>query len=387
MNRPSILAFAVASGLLSAGAEVVRAPRFPHAAAQEVLQGDPQHKSRPCLCQFGVDLKTDFLGYHVGQLLPAEDYGHHSYGSPGPGEHDGQLYTCGAGFIDSTHLRAGVDWTAHLVVVLDKLTPTGGVVDFGEDGGGVRLIVRRSAHRLTREDILRLAQRIAYERLTWHEVISWYYHAPARLFSEQQSTFSPEDEPSNFLGTEIGRTAIERVEASDVAFENAVDAVMKERLASLGAVGTADDTRENFAQVDRHQDGPVTGVSWYDSDVVFWDQRYLFKRNIHTLTTVTAWRVPAGSEVGCKRPAHAYSARVPRYTARGTPFTEQYEWQFTPERRYFRVDGGPDATPESDPRYVHDPLPILVTNRTLPAAVKQVEGEMRRSLGAHFDEP
>lgn len=122
----------------------------------------------------------------------------------------------------------------------------------------MRLVVHRSPTPLGREDLLRLAQRIAYERLTWHEIMSWYYHAPVRTFGEQQSTFSPED-----------------------------------------------------------QNGPVTGAQWFDSGVVFWDQRYLFKRNIHALTTVFPWRVPAGAEIGCDGAIAPFIGRLPRTTVLG----------------------------------------------------------------------
>lgn len=357
--------------------------RFPRAAEQTILREDPERRPRPCLCQFGIGLRTGVPGYQLEQLLVPDDAGHHSYGGPSTSENNGQIYTCEAGFVDSTHLRAGVDWTAHLVVLLDPLTHTGGVVDFGSEGGGVRLVVRPAAHPLSREDLLRLAQRVAYERLVWHEVMSWYYHPPERMFSEQQSTFSPEDTVSDFIGTEVGRRAIERVEAFDMGFEEAVDSVMDDRLTELGAVTRAEDTRQNFLAVDRNEDGPVAGAAWYDSAVIFWDQAYLLKRHIRAFGKVAAWRVPAGAEVGCERPARGYVGRVPRVTERGTALTDLYEWQFTPERSFFRTaEDGP-----SDPRFAHDPLPTLVTNLTLPAAVDQVAAEMRAALGAGFDVP
>lgn len=364
-----------------------RTRRFPRAAAQLDLHGDPQKRSRPCLCQFGVGLPTDVPGYRIGQLLSPGNYGHHSYGKPSPGEHDGQVYTCAAGFVDSTHVRAGIDWTANLVVMLDRVTATGGVLRYGPDGGGVRLVVHRSPTPLGREDLLRLAQRLAYERLTWHEIMSWYYHAPVRTFGEQQSTFSPEDASSNFLGTVIARRAIEIVEETDMPFEDAVDVAFADRMVALGVVRTADETRQGFAQVDRHQNGPVTGAEWFDSGVVFWDQRYLFKRNIHALTTVFPWRVPAGAEIGCDGAIAPFIGRVPRTTVLGVPLTDLYEWHFTPERKYFRVSSGPNTTEPNDPRFKHTPLPIDVTNRDLPAVLKTLEAEMRAELGEQFDDP
>lgn len=280
-----------------------------------------------------------------------------------------------------------MDWTGHLVVLLDDLTRTGGAADFEPEGGAVHLVIRKSKDALTAEDILRLAQRIAYERLTWHEVMSWYYHAPMRTFSEQQSTFSPEDEPSNFLGTEIGRLAIARVEADGIAFEDAVDAQVSETLRAVGEVTSALQPRQAFAQVDRHQAGAPPALSWFDSDVLFWDHRYLFKRNVHALETVTPWRLPASPAVECEPATRVFVGHVPRTTVAGRPLRDLYEWQFSPERAYFRIDTGEDRTAKDDARYAHAPLPTLVTNRDLPAAVRVVERELRDALGSGFDRP
>ncbi|MEQ1506929.1 MAG: DUF4056 domain-containing protein [Myxococcota bacterium] len=372
------VAFAVASTARAADPEL----RFPRAAQQANLLDDPERRARPCLCQFGVGLRSGVPGFQIEQLLPPAALGHHSYGVPSSDEVNGQVYTCDAGFIDSTHLRAGADWTAHLALLFDR-TRDGGTVEFAPEGGGVRLVIRRATHPLSAEDLLRLAQRAAYERLLWHEVMSWYYHPPEHLFSEQQSTFSPEDAVSDFVGTEVGRRALARVEAFGVPYEDAVDSVLDDRLTELGVVATADDTRQNFLAVDRNEDGLVTGAAWYDSDVIFWDQTYLRKRDVSVFGKVAAWRVPAGAEAGCDRSARAYVGRVPRVTERGTALTDLYEWQFTPERRFFRTA---EDRP-GDPRFLHDPLPTTVTNLTLPAAVDQVAAELRAALGPTFDQP
>jgi hypothetical protein len=46
---------------------------------------------------------------------------------------------------------------------------------------------------LTLEDVMLMAQKIAFERHLWHEVTSWYHCPPNYVLSEKQSTFTPED--------------------------------------------------------------------------------------------------------------------------------------------------------------------------------------------------
>ena len=358
---------------------------FPEAGRQSVLQGDPQKHSRLCFCQFGVGLRTDLPGFKIGQLLTLARLGHHSYGGAARREQNGQIYTCGGGFIDSTHLRAGIDWTAHLVVLLDRLTVSGGSVRFGSEGGDVLLVVHRSETPLGKEDLLLLAQRVAYERLTWHEVMSWYYHPPDALFSEQQSAFSPEDLPSNFLGTEIGRTAIEVVEATHVPFEDAVDQLISLKLKQIGAVASAKATRLNFAQVDRHQNGSKTGVAWYDSGLTFWDEHYLFKRNIGNGDVVTGWRLPIGDQIGCDEATPPMVGHIPALSVGGQRLAGLYEWRFSPDEKYTNPKAGASAAARSN--LSHAVLPSLVTNSTLSRIVDQVGDELRADLGNAFDTP
>lgn len=64
---------------------------FPRAAEQRQLAGDPQQRSRPCLCQFGVGLHVELPGLKIGQLVAPGHYGHHSYGGPSLTEQDGQV--------------------------------------------------------------------------------------------------------------------------------------------------------------------------------------------------------------------------------------------------------------------------------------------------------
>ena len=50
-------------------------------------------------------------------------------------EHNGLVYTCRGGFIDTAHVRDYADWAIFLVAQIARLAETGGVVELPDEGG------------------------------------------------------------------------------------------------------------------------------------------------------------------------------------------------------------------------------------------------------------
>jgi hypothetical protein len=80
---------------------------------------------RPC-CAFGYDLQARIaflpvLGYRLGNLKAIDEIGRHHYDSgvvtlgsedsPVDEEHNGLVFTCRGGFIDTAHVRDYAEWT------------------------------------------------------------------------------------------------------------------------------------------------------------------------------------------------------------------------------------------------------------------------------------
>jgi hypothetical protein len=364
---------------------------------------NPQKKNRMCLCQFGYDLKMNaFLAaYKIGQIADIHHLGHHSFSKPAHHEKNGQLYTCRAGFVDTSHLRAGSDWTVHLFANFLDFVKKGEVHDlhFPSDGAELNVHFSNELLTLSMQDLLRLAQRIAYHRLMWHEVASWYYHPPVEMFSEQQSAFSIEDSVSNFLGTVVAKKAIERLMSESTAissktpieepFEYAMDQALEETLRELDVVGTKEKTKLAFDLVDRKYSQKLApykskDVAWYDSSIYFSQIRYLFKRSTHTLETIHPWIVPQNEKniLGCNLNLKPVTFEVPSMTQNQEKLTHFYEFKIEPHAELFKSS----KRAKRHPHWKHSALPAQLTSEDLDSIIQNnITPEMARALGKDFD--
>ena len=101
-------------------------------------------KLRPC-CAFGSDIGASIAGlipipgYRIPNVIGPSDVGPHTYdsgivsmavdGKVDPAfdrEHNGLVYTCRGGFIDTAHVRDYADWAIFLVAQIARLARNGG---------------------------------------------------------------------------------------------------------------------------------------------------------------------------------------------------------------------------------------------------------------------
>jgi hypothetical protein len=189
---------------------------------------------RPC-CAFGGAMKVKVFGiplpwYRHEPLRGPPDIGPHEYDpgllqilpSPIDGawrasgdrsgqpkrEHNGIVYTCRGGFLDTAHVRDFADSTWFLAARIEERLETGGTITLADYGGRRRVTIRpvpaeriRAAGR-TRVAIA-VAARLAFDLSVWREIATWYGFESVPPWSEKLSSFSPEDLYSNLLGTRL----------------------------------------------------------------------------------------------------------------------------------------------------------------------------------------
>lgn len=169
--------------------------------------------------------------------------GMHNYRS-GWGEQDGILYTCRGGHIDTPHVRKAADWTAYLA---EKALPR---LEKGERSFSFKLwepsryyvtveyppdwgrLGEEERQRIAREVSIPLAQYLAFNALTWHEILTWFGYRPTPWYREFPSAFSWEDTFSNLLGT---RLAGEALRDTTQPYDEAMTVAFSEELRRLGA--------------------------------------------------------------------------------------------------------------------------------------------------------
>jgi hypothetical protein len=243
----------------------------------EAIPDVPEPQSlRPC-CIFGNDVgvqvgRIRVPGYEVQNVLDIDDLGTHQYNKgtvslqPRGGERlvsdeaSGILYTCRGGFIDIAHVRDNADRTLYLVAQIGRLATTGGTIPLIGEGAERRIVVRPLDTALVRayglrEVVTSLAEWLDFQASIWHEITTWYGWS-STAFSERPSAFSLEDLYSNLVGVKITGAVIRRHAApSEVAYNLAVTAMLKDALVKLGPL-PRDASRRAFEYVD--------GI-WWDS--------------------------------------------------------------------------------------------------------------------------
>jgi hypothetical protein len=268
----------------------------------------PPPPLRPC-CAFGRDLSVA-LGplrapisldnaVDVAGLGPS----HTRYGSPFE-EHNGLLYTCRGGFIDTGHLRASADWTFWLARSLhqDRLA-----IELPPASGALRLTLHPTPHdgdpRILRR---RIAARVAYELALWHEVLSFYAPTQFEAFGEAFSTFSPEDLYSDALGALLAAQVL--AGTSSTTF----DETLRSTLVQLGAVPRP----ATKAAIDA-----VAGLFW-DPRATVPDGALLLRHHLGG-ESLSPWRLIDGAVAGCA-PAGPITVELPSQTESGAPLGDRY---------------------------------------------------------------
>ncbi|HLP20081.1 MAG TPA: DUF4056 domain-containing protein [Chitinophagales bacterium] len=340
----------------------------------------PQKKNRKSLSQFGYGL---FLVqaplYPISQFINPHNFGSHSYSKPGRKERNGALYTCRGGFVDFAHMRCAADWTVYFAF---KILNDTNDLQIPGDASTMHIHFNK-ANQLPIEDIVALAQRLAYERLTWHEIASWYYHPPNHVIREQQSTFTPEDTYSNFLGTVVGQKVALRIlrDREKLPYEQIASEEVEKMISVLQPVNSKRDSRHAYDIVDRCKQLKLPETKrnkdiWYDSGIVFMDYRYCFKRNIDIGPKIEPWLVPASESVGCNTQIEPHVLSVPQKTTTGNPLSDFYTFTIIPEHSLFYSN--------KKGKQLHIPFPTFTTT-TIQQVVMHVAKDMEQTLLQGFD--
>jgi hypothetical protein len=207
------------------------------------------------------------------------------------------VYTGQAGFVDLGHVRDVVDLTAF---VYQEIHRARGAV-------GTAITTTEGAARLTSPvpsaEWLEVARSISYDDALAHEIVTYPVGAGPCGFSPttaggHNSSFSPEDLCSNFLGTVVAARAL----SAGGTFSTAVDAEVLSLLTTLGAQPLAE-ARVAFGLISRR---------WVDVTVSIFNNCYLRRRNF----THNPWKT-----------GHRSDAPTPAFVTAPFTFTATYDYR------------------------------------------------------------
>jgi len=155
----------------------------------------------------------------------------HHYG--GRDDKYGIVYSCKGGFLDLGHMRDLIDLTYFFYKKLKSGATT--FKPFEYEGS-----ITITGSLTSEDDFIGVARSIAFDESLFHEIESYWDDGPGY----HNSSFSPEDLPSNYLGTWLAEQAIR----AGGDFDDAVTAQLKAMLAKLGWLDRAD-TQAAFATI------------------------------------------------------------------------------------------------------------------------------------------
>ena len=270
--------------------------------AKEIADVPEPTSLRPC-CILGNDVGAQVgsipvPGYEITYTLDVDTLGTHQFNKgtvafePRGGkrllsdEVSGILYTCRGGFIDIAHVRDNADRTLFLASQIGRLAATGGTIPLTGEGATRRVVVKPLDARLVRthglrEVVVSLAEWVSFQAGIWHEITTWYGWA-STPFSERPSSFSPEDIYSNLVGAKIAGAIIRRhAAASEVAYNQAVTAALKDALLKLGPL-PQEASRRAFEYID--------GI-WWDSTKRVPDNQLVRHRNFTIGPRLYPWKL------------------------------------------------------------------------------------------------
>lgn len=261
---------------------------------------------RPC-CAFGSDIRASIAGivpipgYKIPNILGPDDLGSHVYDSgmltraSGAGitaasdqEHNGLVYTCRGGFIDTAHVRDNTDWGIFFAAQIGRRIVDGGEIPLPFEGATRRVVVKPLPPAVLeryglKDTIAALAQYITFQNSIWHEIVTWYGFESVPGFSERASAFSPEDLYSNMLGSKLLLALVQRREvSSEPQFNRSVDVWFSRALELLGAV-----PGDLGVEVTQQLDG-----LWWDSKRRVPDPGLVQRRNFDIGNPIRPWLAP-----------------------------------------------------------------------------------------------
>lgn len=156
-------------------------------------------------------------------------------------EKNGILYTLRGGHIDTAHVRIAADWTSYLTArtyrcVMENKSSFS--FKLGADLSRHYITItypdywarlsRQRRSTIAKDVALSLGPYLAFEAITWHEILTWYGFKCMRIYTEFPSAFSWEDSYSNILGIRIAVSTLRDAEhtyneAVTIAFDRELD--------------------------------------------------------------------------------------------------------------------------------------------------------------------
>lgn len=190
-------------------------------------------------------------------------------------EKNGIIYTGGAGFIDTSHLRHCCDDTKH---VYDQLMSSSGSSSVATTSHGVATIKKS----VPRSMWTQVARAISYSDSVGYEITTYRDSTPGG----HNSAFSPEDLCSNYLGAYVAERAITSPPKGSKDFNTAVTHTLNDVLTKLKAQPLVE-TEKAFNFIVNCWMSPNTSFSVTNLD--YWGNMTLKRRNLSI--TPTPWKV------------------------------------------------------------------------------------------------
>ncbi|HAH25098.1 MAG TPA: hypothetical protein DCL77_15300 [Prolixibacteraceae bacterium] len=270
----------------------------------------PHRVIRTC-CSFGTEVELFAIpGFKLTETTSLEKIGpHHYLGDAGEG--NGIIYSRRGGFIDMAHLRDQSDWTAYLYTQLLENRTNGTLsLILGYEGGEKTLHVSIPS-KMNNTDLIYLAGKIAYDLSVWHEIATWFGASSIPFVPERYSSFSIEDPYSNLLGVSIGIKALQ----SELPYEKAVTAIIKETLKNLDAV---QNEAETFLAMEDVRD------IWWTRDKKLPSSKVLIQRQLQVYSCLQPWLVPGW--IGKNQ--QPYELKAQDFTSDGQALNTFYQLDF-----------------------------------------------------------
>lgn len=172
-----------------------------------------------------------------------DELGTHSYARGGLLDFDnererGIVYTRRAGFFDIAHVRNSADMTAYIYARAQLAIEQGWTaftfkghepstytvsLCYPPDWYSIPIDERA---QLGDELALRVAQRIAFDVMTWHEIITWHGYKSVIVVSEKKSAFTHDDVPSHAMGVQLAAEAIRSGKDFDLEMSDRLHAML-----------------------------------------------------------------------------------------------------------------------------------------------------------------
>jgi monoamine oxidase len=197
-----------------------------------------------------------------------------------PGDALGELYTRKLGFIDLGHARETADVTLWVLTQLQQNAAAGAAIELFH--GSARLL-----REIPLERQLAFAQQVTYVDSVEHEITTFGIHLPGG----DNSSFSPEDLPSNLFGTLVAIAAFRADGGTDAAITQQFEQMLKAAGAQPAAVA-------------RQVQNAAANRGWWGPSPNLLEKTQLRKRNV----TADPWLI---DERGAARIGHGALPAAP----------------------------------------------------------------------------